>query len=169
MARMNGDRRFRRDGRASGTRITAASHLIGVALLGAAVVAACSGSTPNRQFSAVLQASAEVPALPVVLSDETGQVTAIASAPVDPGGAYSELAARADPTVPSAFIVSWLGGACDNDASLTFKRHEAGYVLNVAVHPKISLGCTAVGIFRDVRIVTSSPIPLDAIVAAGNT
>jgi hypothetical protein len=89
---------------------------------------------------------------------------------MDPS-ADSELAARADPTDPSAFIISWLGGACDNDASLTFKRLEDAYVLNVAVHGKFSFfgGCPAVGIFRDVRIVTSSPIPVDSIVAAGQT
>jgi hypothetical protein len=98
-------------------------------------------------------------------------VTAIASAPLDPSTAYLKLTVRADLAGPNAFIVSWLGGACDNDASLTFKRLEAGYVLNVAVHGKFSLlgGCTAAGVLRDVRIVTSSPIPLDSIVAAGAT
>jgi hypothetical protein len=107
----------------------------------------------------------------VVLSDETGQVTGIESAPMDPGVAYSELAARADPTDPNAFIISWLGGACDNDASLTFERTEGGYGLNVAVHGKVDFpgGCTMNGIYRDVRIVTSSPIAVDSIVAAGHT
>jgi hypothetical protein len=151
-------------------RNRAARLLIAVSLLSAATVAACSGPSPSRQFRAVLQVSAEAPPLPVVLSDETGLVTGIESAPMDPA-ADSELAARADPTDPSAFIISWLGGACDNDASLTFKRLEAAYVLNVAVHGKITFpgGCTANGIFRDVRIVTSSPIPIDSIVAAGRT
>lgn len=152
-------------------RNMAATHLIAVSLLSAAAVAACSGPSPSRQFRAVLQVSAENPPLPVALSDETGLVTGIESAPMDPGAAYSELAARADPTDPSAFIISWLGGACDNDASLTFKRMEGAYVLNVAVHGKISFpgGCTAIGIFRDVRIVTMSSIPVDSIVAAGRT
>jgi hypothetical protein len=106
----------------------------------------------------------------VVLSDETDLVTRIESAPLDPG-AGAELAARGDPTDPSAFIISWLGGACDNDASLTFKRIGDAYVLNVAVQGKFSFfgGCPASGIFRDVRIVTSRPIPLDSIVAAGRT
>ena len=106
----------------------------------------------------------------MVLSDETGLVTRMKSAPMDPG-ADAEPAARADPTNPSAFILSWLGGACDNDASLTFKRLEGTYVMNVAVHGKFTFfgGCPAVGIFRDVRIVTSSPIPVDSIVAAGRT
>jgi hypothetical protein len=150
-------------------RVTAATFLIGVALFSAAAVVACSGPSSGREFSAVLQASGGTPPLPVVLSDGTGLVTGIESAPMDPSSAYSELAARADPTDPNAFIISWLGGACDNDASLTFKRAEGGYVLNVAVHGKLGLGCTAAGVARDVRIVTSSPIRVDSIVAAGHT
>jgi hypothetical protein len=147
-------------------RMTAATRLIGVVLLTAAV-AACSGPAA-RQFNAVLQFPGEGPGLPVALSDETGLVIRMESAPMDPGAA-PEVAARADPANANAFIVSWLGGGCDNDASLTFKRMEVGYVVNVAVHGKIGLGCTAVGVPRDVRIVTSSPIPIDSIIAAGHT
>ena len=151
-------------------RITAARLLIAVSLLSGAAVAACSEPSPSRQFRAVLQVSAETPPLPVVLSDETGLVTGIGSAPMDPSAA-AEPAARADPTDASAFIVSWLGGACDGDAALTFKRIEGGYVLNVTVHGKVSFpgGCPASGVFRDVRIDTSSPIPVGSIVAAGRT
>src|SRR5258706_9633273 len=127
-------------------RNTAATLLIAVALLTAAAVAACSGPSPNRQFKAVLQVSVEAPPLPVVLSDETGLVTGIESAPIDPG-AGAEPAARADPTDPNAFIVGWLGGDCDNDASLTFKRLEGAYVVNVAVHGQFIFpwGCPAGG------------------------
>jgi hypothetical protein len=147
---------------------TSATFLIVAALLGAAV-AACAG--PSRQFSAVMRGSDEAPPLPVVLSDETGFVTGFESAPIDPSADYRELAAQADPTNPNAFIVSWLGGACDNDAALTFKRGQGIYVLNVAVHNSIGLfgGCVALGVPREVRIVTSNPIPIDSIVAAGHT
>ena len=150
-------------------RVTAATLLIAVSLLSAAAVTACSGPSPSRQFSAVLQFSEGAQPLPAVLSDETGLVRRIASAPMDPRADYAELAARADPTDPNAFIVRWLGGACDHDASLTFKRHEEGYVLNVAVHGNIGYpgGCTMLGIPRDVRIVTSSPIPVDSILTGG--
>jgi hypothetical protein len=151
-------------------RITAATLLIAISVLSAAAIAACSGPSPGRQFTAVLQFSEEAEPLPVVLSDETDLVIGIASAPMDPR-ADTELAARADPTDPNAFIVSWLGGACDNDASLRFYRAEGVYVLNVAVHGKVGFpgGCTMNGIPRDIRIVTSSPIPVDSIVAAGAT
>lgn len=169
MEHKGGRTRVHRVGHASGMQMTAATLLIGVALLSAAAVAACSGPSSGQQFSAVLQDSAEAPPLPVVLSDETGLVTGIESAPMDPRGDYGEPTVRADPTDPNAFIISWLGGACDNDASLTFKRAEGVNVLNVAVHGKFGFGCTAAGVYRDLRIVTSTPIPVDSIVAAGHT
>lgn len=147
------------------------TFLIAVSLLGAAAAFAFLRPASSPQFSAVLQVAAEAPPLPVVLSDETGLVTGIASAPKDPGGRYAGLSVRADPTDPNAFIVSWLGGACDNDASLTLSRHEGNYILNVMIHGKFGFpgGCTANGILRDVRIVTSSPIPVESIIAAGAT
>jgi hypothetical protein len=139
-----------------------------VALFSATAVAACS-EAPSRQFNAVLQVTEETQPLPVVLSDETGLVTGMASGPMDPRADYSELVALADPTDPNAFIVRWLGGACDHDGSLTFKRHEEGYVLNVTVHDNRGFlgGCVMLGIYRDVRIVTSSPIPVDSILTGG--
>jgi hypothetical protein len=151
-------------------RTLTATLLIALSLVSAAVVAACSGPA-SPQFNTVLQFSVEVPPLPLVLSDETGLVTGIASAPRDPSGRYAGLSVRADPTDPNAFIVSWLGGACDSDATLTLSRHEGNYVLNVTIHGKFGFpgGCTANGIARDVRIVTSSPIPVESIIAAGAT
>lgn len=152
-------------------RMKASTILIAACVLGALAIAACSGPSPSRQFKAVLQFSEEARTLPVVLSDETGLVTGIESGPLDPSFDYSAPAARADPTDPNAFIVSWLGGACDNDAELRFTANEGGYVLGVAVHGTFGFpgGCPALGIPRDVRIVTSSPIPLDSIVASGGT
>jgi hypothetical protein len=149
-------------------RMIAATPATAICLLLGAAVAACSGPA-SPQFRTVLQVSDEVPPLPVVLSDDTGLVTALEAAVKDPSGQYLAFAVRADPNDPNAFIASWLGGACDNDAALLFSRHEKTYLLNVAIHGKFGLGCTANGIFRDVRIVTSSPIPVDLIVTAGHT
>jgi hypothetical protein len=167
MERSEGAAHFSRVGRTSRTRGMAASILLGVAVFSAGTTVACSGPPSSRQFSSVLDLAGEFP-LPVVLSDETGQVTAVESAP-SADGAATELAVRADPTNSNAIIVSWLGGACDNDASLTFKRLEAGFLLNVAIHGKFVLGCTALGVPRKVRIVTLSPIPVDSVVVAGHT
>jgi hypothetical protein len=82
-------------------RMKAATLPIAIFVLAVAAVGACSGPSSSRQFSAVLQVTAEVPPLSVVLSDETGLVTGIASAPMDPSAAYADPAARADPTDPN--------------------------------------------------------------------
>ena len=150
-------------------RPTAATLLLAISLLGGAAVAACSGSSPNQQFRTVLHFSDEPAPVPVVLNDETGLVTAIESAPMDPSFDYSEPAAREDPTDPNAFIISWLGGACDNDVLLWFTRGDGVYALSVEVHGRFGFpgGCVALGIPRDVRVVISSPIPVASIVAAG--
>ena len=152
-------------------RIRAATLLIAASLLGAAAVAACSGSTPSHEFKTILGLADENYSLPVVVRDETSLVTRIEAGPSDPTFNYMGAAARADPADPNAFIVSWMGGACDNDAVLWFTRGDAVYALSVEVHGKFSLfgGCPALGVPRDVRIVTSSPIPIDSIVAAGGT
>ena len=141
--------------------------VLAVAATVAVVVAACGVSGP--QFSVTLQSSGEVPPLPIVLTDETGLVTRIEAAPLRDDLGSLDPAVRADPSSPTAFILGWFGGACDNDVALTFKRHENGYVLNVSTHGKLVTGCTAQAIARNVRIVTSSPIPVASIVAAGHT
>ena len=142
-----------------------------IALLIGLAVAACAGPAANRQFTTVLKFSDQAVPLPAVLKDETGLVTRIESGPMDPGFGYAGAAARADPTDPNAFIVSWLGGACDNDALLWFTRGQGVYSLSVEVHGKVGFpgGCTALGVPRDVRVVTSSPVPIASIVAAGGT
>ena len=150
-------------------RLPTLTRIIAVCLLGAAAIAACSGPASSRQFSTVLHFADGAASLPAVLKDDTGLVTAIESGPMDPRFDYSEPAARADSSDPNAFIISWLGGACDNDALLWFTPGQGVYALSVEVHGKFGFpgGCTANGIPRDVRIVTSSPIPVASIVAAG--
>jgi hypothetical protein len=142
-----------------------------VALLIGLAVAACAGPSASRQFTTVLKFSDEAVPLPAVFKDETGLVTAIGSGPMDPTVNYSDPVVRADSTDPNAFIVSWLGGACDNDALLWFTRGQGVYALSVEVHGKVGFpgGCTASGVPRDVRIVTSSPVPIASIVASGGT
>ena len=140
---------------------------LAVAAVLAATLAACWPSGP--QYRVTLQDSSEIPPLPIVLTDETGLVTRIEAAQVpDPIGS-SGLAVRPDPSDPDAFVLGWLGGACDNDVALTFKRHQNGYVLTVSTHGKLDTGCTLQAITRTVRIVTSAPIPVGSIVAAGHT
>jgi hypothetical protein len=150
-------------------RLTTARLLIAVSLVGALSVAACLGPSSSNQFRAVLQSPGDRAALPVTLNDETDLVTAIDTEAHDPTFQSQDPTVWTDPSHPNAFVVSWTGGACDNDVLLWFTRHEGGYSLSVEVHGKFSFpgGCPALGIPRDVRIVTSSPVPIDSIVAAG--
>jgi hypothetical protein len=105
-------------------------------------------------------------ALPVVLFDQTDLVVTIQGAVADaPGGHRAAL--RADPTDPNAFFLAWIGGACDNDAAISFGRSGGGFAVNVSVRGKLVLGCTAVGIARAVRIVTSEPMPIARITVTG--
>jgi len=85
---------------------------------------------------------------------------------VDPS--YSiELGVQADPADPNAIIANWLGGACDDDAALSFRTSGSGYALHLEVHAGFG-GCSAVGILRSVRIKISKAVPLDSISVSGN-
>lgn len=140
-------------------RRVAAALLVAVAV----VVAACSDPSSVRQFSD------DGAPYPVVLNDETGLVTGIDSVSFDPFGDRGQPAVRADPTDPNAFFITWFGGPA-HDAALSFKLFQDGYLLRLEVHgrPGFPGGGTSVGVPRVVRIVTSSPIPLDAIQVGGS-
>lgn len=143
-----------------------------VALGVAALIGAC-GSPPGRQFSATLvHTSPDNPAgdypLPVVLRDGTNLVTAIDSAgeaATDPG---PNLAVKVDPSDPNAIIAIWLGGLCDNDATLAFERSDPGYTLHLEAHEKLGFGCPAAGIGRAVRIKLSELVRVSDILASGH-
>lgn len=140
------------------------SHVI-TAILTVAVLAAC-GGPPGVQFRTTLSTpSGEYP-LPVALGDKTGLVVGIGTAQINSAD-FRDAGALADPTDPNAFIVTWLGGACDNDAALAFRPTASGYDIGLAVHEKLGLGCTAVGILRALRIETATPIPVEAITISG--
>ena len=101
---------------------------------------------------------------PVVLGDETDLVVGIE--PADGNTAVGgEPIVEADPTDANALVVSWIGGACDNDAALSLRPAESGYTLELAVHGKLVMGCVALGILRGVRIETLHPVDPGEIVA----
>jgi len=139
-------------------RRVAVALLVPVAV--AVVVAACSSSV--RQFND------EADPYPVVLNDETGLVTGIESVSFDPDVGW-EIAVRPDPTDPNAFFISWVGGPA-HDAALSFKLFQDGYLLSLDLHSNGGFpgGGTLVGVPRRVRIVTSTPIPFDAIQVGGS-
>lgn len=140
------------------------SSVIGAILM--AALAAC-GPEPGALFSTTLSnQDGEFP-LPVALHDQTGLVAGIGAAQFDPID-FRDAGVLADPTDPTAFILTWLGGMCDNDAALVFRSTGTGYDLQVAVHGKPGLGCPAAGILRALRIETSEPIPVGEITISGS-
>ena len=144
-------------------------RLVGIVTLLAVAIAACAVPTPTRLFQTDLRPG-EDPSYPVVLSDETGLVTSIELGSVTPGFDYGEPAIRADPSDPNAFIFSW-GGGPGSDAALFFKQFQDGYLLRLEAHSGSGLfGGSDLSLhLRDVRIVTSTPIPIDSIVAGGSS
>lgn len=153
----------RRSGHVNPVRRIAVAVLVAVAILVAFVIAACSDPSSVRQFS-----DAADP-YPVVLNDETGLVTGIESMPFDTFNDWGEPSIREDPTDPNAFFITWFGGPA-HDAALSFKPFQDGYLLRLELHANRGFpgGGTAVGVPRVVRIVTSSPISLDAILVGGS-
>ena len=123
-------------------------------------VVACSGPQ-FRSFSTTLLNPVE-PHLTVVFRDATGLVTAIGPAAVADAGQPMLLA---DPSDSKAFVITWLGGVCEQDVGLEFRVQESGYRLTLAVHKGNS--CPMLGLFRGVRVVTSAPIPLGSIEVIG--
>lgn len=137
------------------------------ALLAAAVLAAC-GSPPGTLFHATLANVDGAYPLPVTLGDTTGLVVGIGAATVEPGD-FRDAGVLADPSAPRAFILTWLGGACENDEAVAFRRTDSGFDLHLTVHDKLGLGgCPALGVLRALRIETSEPIATSAITISGD-
>ena len=132
-----------------------------VALLGVAC------QPEGRTFQTTLQTEYTNP-LPVTLTDETGLVTGIAQAEVDPATLSDVLpVVHAPVNDANASVLTWEGSACDQDTTVWFHVLHGGYVLNVAVHEKLGTGCPAAAVPRAIRMTTSRPIPIDSIVVAG--
>jgi hypothetical protein len=130
-----------------------------------AVVAACAGP-PGTLFQATLSGPDGDYPLPVTLGDTTGLVLGVRAGQFDPGD-FRDAGILADPGEPKAFIVTWLGGACDSDAVLVFRTTGSGYDMELRVHEKLGLGCIALGILRGLRVETSAPISLSTITISG--
>ena len=100
-------------------------------------------------------------AMPVVLGDQTGLVTAIESAPGEGGGDLPSV--QPDPDDPNAVNVTWGTGACDDDTGIALQRSGARFRMDIVVNAGFSLGCTAQLLFRGLRVRFSEAVPADAI------
>jgi hypothetical protein len=140
---------------------------IALGVLVAATIVGCSGPTEPepRLFRTVLPQA--VQPLPVVLSDQTGLVTGIGPA-ADPQGHDDQPVILADPSDPMAFVITWVGSPCDEDAALSFRSNEGGYRLQLTVSPG-ARGCQLLAaVPRGVRIATSTAIPVSSIEPTGS-
>ena len=110
------------------------------------------------------------PPVPVVLRDKTGLVTAIGPADVAELEQWAPTVHQ-DPSDSNAFVVTWMGGPCEQDVALYLASQDVGrvgdYVLDLAASQKGD--CPAIGYPRGVRVETSSPIPVTSIEVRGST
>jgi len=74
---------------------------------------------------------------------------------------------RGDSSHHKAVVLSWLGGACDGNATIRFHVVHGDYLLNLATHHTAD-NCPALGVPRAVRITMSRAIPVESIVVAGS-
>lgn len=129
------------------------------------VLAACL-PPPGVLFHATLASPDGGYPLPITFGDTTGLVVGVGAAQFDPAD-FRDAGVLADPADPKAFIVTWLGGACDNDATLAFRTTDSGYDIDLGVHEKLGLGCIALGILRGLRVETSARLSVGAITISG--
>lgn len=131
----------------------------------AAAVAACVPPA-GRLFHTTLTTPDGSYSLPVTLGDQTNLVVGLEPGPTEPFPDV-EPTVRSDPADPKAMILTWVGGACEDESVVVF--HSAGGRYDLAVSPRGGLfgSCPAIGILRAVRIRTSEPVSIDLIDVIG--
>jgi hypothetical protein len=136
-------------------------------VLVAVVVIACLPPAGTLFKTTIAQPDGAYP-LPVTLGDETGLVTAIESANGDAAVGLGEPIVRPDLDDPRAVIVTFITGLCDDDATVSFQRAGAAFVLHMAVHEGIRLDpCPAAAAIRGFRLRFAEPVPANLIAATG--
>jgi hypothetical protein len=127
-----------------------------VGLLLGVLLAACA-PPPGTLFRLTLVDPQGDYSLPIALGDQTGLVVGIeADAGDQPLDATESI--TADAKDPKVLILRWVGGACDNDATIAFYEGASNFALDLTTHGKLVLGCTALGVVRGIRITTTQPV-----------
>jgi len=134
-----------------------------VFVLSIVVGAACLAPSGTLFETTVTMPDGSYP-MPVALRDQTGLVVAIEPA-LDESAAGKNLFVGPDPADPRSVLVTWFGGACDNDVAMSLTRAEGIHFLFLDTHGKLGLGCPALGLTRGVAIRFSEPIPVNTIQA----
>lgn len=135
------------------------------ALILALLVAACQPA--GRTFQVTLPGNELNDPLPVALVDQTDLVTSIAPAVVDATIGF-EPALRVDQTEPNTVLLTWMGGVCDAQQTVTLSIHDGTFVMQLDTREKPGGGCPMAGVPRGIRVATSSPLPVESVVIAGN-
>jgi hypothetical protein len=119
-----------------------------------ALLAVGCGLLPARTFVHTFPAEEGRMPLPVILTDRTAAVVALAEAPegfrllTDEGFATV-------PGNPSALVLHWVGGACDDSVAITAEGPGLTFVVETTVRP---VACEGVGILRAVVIEFAGPV-----------
>lgn len=97
--------------------------------------------------------------MPVTLGDTTGLVVSIEAVILEDWPGDGPMV-TGDPADPNALILSWLGGACEDETVVGFWPIEDRFGMYVAPRgaPGLGGGCPAIGLLRAVRLRLSSPV-----------
>jgi hypothetical protein len=136
-------------------------HRLAGALLAVVAVAACAGDPGGILFRTTVEAPDGSYAQEVVLGDQTGLVTGIEPTAWDGQSAFDPPSVAIDEHDPSTLIFRWSNGACDRPA-ISFSR--SGDRFDLRIDPREQFGsCTAILLFRSIRIHLTEPITPDNI------
>jgi hypothetical protein len=148
-------------GEATPSRVRVLGTLVLCAI--ACMVIGCSTGDDASVFRTSLPQEVDPP-LPVVLRDSTGMVTAIEPV-TNPTGESAVPELVPDPVDPKAFVVTWIGGPCERDATLSFAPDAEGYLLVLTAGQRGE--CPLIGYPRGVRIKMTDAIPISSIEVTG--
>ena len=134
-----------------------------LSVLLAVLVVAC-GPPAGRLFHATLSSPDGSYPLRVTLGDQTDLVVAIEPAAGEALGDAGP-SVWSEPAEPNVLIITWLGGACEDETVISFWPNDRRYGLMVAHRggPGSLGGCPGIGLPRAVRVETSKPVPMELI------
>ena len=132
---------------------------LGVALI-AALLAGCSLIPPPAGIQITIPATGDVHALPVTIVDHAAIVRDAEPADI-PNDIPWETAVHAVPGRDDAILLTWMGGDCDDRAIVTIDQNGARYDMTVKAQSS-AMGCSAIGVFRAVRLTLTEPVGPDA-------
>jgi hypothetical protein len=133
---------------------------VAAALLAASFVVAC-GPPAGTLFRTTLTTPDGSYSMPVTLGDTTGLVVSIEPIVLEdwPG---DDPMVTGDPANPNALVLSWMGGACEDETVVGFWPDDERFGMYVS--PRGGFGsCPAIGLLRAVKITLSAPVAPDLI------